>query len=175
MEVSWVISHGCRVKTELRHSCPCLSSEVGRGGPPRRLGRWAEEFPCGIAAGSIDGDCPTTLYSGGGRSLDFRAAFVPSYTARCIIRTIAARGIIKLLAQNEISSQSQTWYPHHDGWRKLLGTWICAGECVGKPSDCYRGFHDAHRDAPEIRGRGSEQGTTLYHDVCSGWRQLPPC
>ncbi len=34
---------------------PCLSSEVGRGGPPRRLGRWAEEFPCGIAAGSIDG------------------------------------------------------------------------------------------------------------------------
>jgi len=29
----------------------------------------------------------------------FRAAFVPSYTARCIIRTIAARGSIKLLGK----------------------------------------------------------------------------
>jgi hypothetical protein len=59
----------------------------------------APEFPCGNGAGSIDGDCLTTLYGGGGRSLDFRAAFVPSYTARCIIRTIAARGIIKMFGK----------------------------------------------------------------------------
>ena len=57
------------------------------------------EFSCGNAAGPIDGDCSTTLYGGGGRSLDCRAAFVPSYTARCIIRTIAARGLIKLLTK----------------------------------------------------------------------------
>ena len=57
----------------------------------------ADEFSCGNAAGPIDGDCLPTLYGGGGRSLDFRAAFVPSYTVRCIIRTIAARGSIKLL------------------------------------------------------------------------------
>ena len=63
----------------------------------------AGEFPCAIAAGPIDGDCLTTLCSGGGRSLDFRAAFVPYYTARCIIRTIAARGIIKLLAEENES------------------------------------------------------------------------
>jgi hypothetical protein len=61
----------------------------------------AVEFPCGNAAGPIDADCLTTLDGGGGRSLDFRAAFVPYYTARCIIRTIAARGIIKLLAKKQ--------------------------------------------------------------------------
>jgi hypothetical protein len=61
----------------------------------------AEELTCGIAAGPIDKDCLTTLYGGGGRSLHFRAAFVPYYTARCIIRTIAARGIIKLFGQRK--------------------------------------------------------------------------
>jgi hypothetical protein len=38
-----VIGHWSLVKrkktTEHGHSCPCLSSEVGRGGPPRRLGK----------------------------------------------------------------------------------------------------------------------------------------
>jgi len=50
-------SHGGRILAMIfisppqhGHSCPCLSSEVGRGGPPRRLERWAEEFPCGNAA-----------------------------------------------------------------------------------------------------------------------------
>ena len=72
-----------------RASCPPHSSHPSH--PAHRAVFRLEKFPCGNAAGSIDGDCLTPLYGGGGRSLDFRAAFASSYTARCIIRTIAAR------------------------------------------------------------------------------------
>jgi hypothetical protein len=71
----------------------CVFSKTRAGMPV------PQEFSCGNSAGSIDGDCLTPLHGGDGQSLDSRAAFVPSYTARCIRRTIAARGIIKLFCK----------------------------------------------------------------------------
>ena len=89
----------CSPQSHGRDRYPSCSSS----GRWRVAGEESRGMSCRNAAGSIDGDCLTTLQGGGGRSLHLRAAFAPKSISVCLIQSTTQRLNRTVLLQNNIT------------------------------------------------------------------------